>query len=89
VGELARAFGDRVAVDPPSGGMALWAKVDLRPPEVLAWERRAAEHGVVFIAGERLTFDRRGLPYVRLGFAPLDERELREAVRRLARAFPR
>jgi len=89
VAELGRAFGGRIDVRAPPGGMALWARVDLAPHLVAVWERRAAREGVVFAAGERFVFDGGAVPFARFGFASLDERELREAVRRLARAFPR
>ncbi len=85
---FAASFGDRIEVRPPPGGMALWARVKLPPPKILEWERRALEAGVSFMAGERLAFDRRPIPFARFGFAPLDEAETREAVRRLARCFP-
>jgi len=86
---LQAAFGDRVEVSPPPGGMALWVRVHLAASKVVEWEARALEHGVAFVAGERLAFDRRAIPFARIGFAPLDEREAREAVARLAKAFPR
>jgi GntR family transcriptional regulator/MocR family aminotransferase len=44
---------------------------------------------VLFHPGRRFAFDGRARPFLRLGFASLDERELREAVRRLAAALPR
>jgi GntR family transcriptional regulator/MocR family aminotransferase len=84
---LKNAFGDRVEVQPPAGGMALWVRVRLPPPKIVAWEKRAVEQGVAFVAGERLAFDGRPIPFARIGFAPLDETEVREAVARLARAF--
>ena len=86
---LTSALGDRVEVTVPSGGMALWVRVRLPPARVVTWEQRAFEEGVAFVAGERLAFDRRPIPFARFGFAPLDADEAREAVRRLARAFPR
>jgi GntR family transcriptional regulator / MocR family aminotransferase len=86
---LESALGDRVEVTRPSGGMALWVRVRLAPSKVVAWEERALAQGVAFVAGERLTFDRRPIPFARIGFAPLDDDEAREAVARLARAFPR
>jgi GntR family transcriptional regulator/MocR family aminotransferase len=86
---LEGALGDRVEVTRPSGGMALWVRVRLAPSKVVAWEERALAQGVAFVAGERLTFDRRPIPFARIGFAPLDDDEAREAVARLARAFPR
>ncbi len=86
--ELARTFGDRIEARAPNGGMALWARVHLRASEVLAWEKRALEEGVAFSAGERFAFDGEPIPFARFGFALLDDGEIREAVKRLARAFP-
>jgi GntR family transcriptional regulator/MocR family aminotransferase len=86
---LRSALGGRIDVTPPPGGMALWVRVRLAPSKVVAWEQRALGHGVAFVAGERLAFDRRPIPFARIGFAPHDEGEAREAVARLARAFPR
>jgi GntR family transcriptional regulator/MocR family aminotransferase len=86
---LQSALGDRVEITRPSGGMALWVRVRLPPSKVVTWEERALGQGVAFVAGERLAFDHRPIPFARIGFAPLDEREASEAVARLARAFPR
>jgi GntR family transcriptional regulator/MocR family aminotransferase len=85
---LGRTFGERLDVLVPPGGTALWARVRLPPAAVAAWERRALAQGVAFMAGGRFSFHGRGLPFARLGFASLDSHELREAVRRLGRAFP-
>jgi GntR family transcriptional regulator / MocR family aminotransferase len=84
---LKTTFGDRVEVTPPRGGMALWVRVRLAPSKVVEWEKRALAQGVAFVAGERLAFDGRPIPFARMGFAPLDEDEMREAVARLARAL--
>ena len=89
VEQLRRALGDEIEVTPPGGGMALWVRVRLAPSRVVAWEERALAHGVAFVAGERLAFDGRPVPFARIGFAPLDDDEAREAVARLARSFPR
>lgn len=53
------------------------------------WTRRAREEGVIVQVGTQFAFDGRSLPYLRLGFARHDPRELLDAVRRLARARPR
>jgi len=86
---LGRTFGGAVEARAPSGGIALWARVHLPSAQIVLWERRALQQGVAFVAGERFSFRGRPTPFARFGFAPLDERELVEAVRRLARAFPR
>jgi GntR family transcriptional regulator/MocR family aminotransferase len=81
-------LGAAVEVTPPLGGIALWARVQ---PELDAdaWAERALAHGVEIYPARRYAFDGRARPFLRLGFAALDERELREAVRRLAAARPR
>lgn len=71
----------------PAGGMALWARVAGGIP-VAAWLDAGRRHGVLFQPGQRFAFDARPIPYVRLGFACLNEAEQREAVRRLRRALP-
>jgi GntR family transcriptional regulator/MocR family aminotransferase len=86
---LTTVLGDRIQVTTPPGGMALWIRVHLPPAKVVTWEQRALEQGVAFMAGQRLAFDGKPIPFARLGFAPLDDSEAREAVKRLARAFPR
>jgi GntR family transcriptional regulator/MocR family aminotransferase len=52
-----------------------------------AWAERALVRGVAVQEGRRFSFDGGPLPFLRLGFGRLDERELREAVRRLAAAL--
>lgn len=72
----------------PSGGIAMWVRVT---PEidVDAWVERAAERGVVVHPSRRYAFDSRSRPFLRLCFASVNEREIREAVTRLAAARPR
>lgn len=80
---LRAQLGDAVDFTIPGGGMALWlsARADV---SIAAWEREAAAHGVQFQPGRRFAFDGRERQQLRLGFAGLDERKLREAARRLA-----
>jgi GntR family transcriptional regulator/MocR family aminotransferase len=77
-----------VAFDLPAGGMSLWLAVD-PAIEVENWGARAREAGVGLYTGRRFDFQGRPRPNLRLGFSTLDERELEEAVRRLARVLPR
>jgi GntR family transcriptional regulator/MocR family aminotransferase len=79
-------LGGVLAFAAPSGGMALWARVD-DAVDVDAWAARALARGVAFYPGRRFAFDGRRRPYVRLGFAALSEDELREAVQRMAAAL--
>ncbi len=79
-------LGEAVEFTVPAGGMALWlrARAEL---SVAAWEREAASHGVHFQPGRNFAFDGRSTPYLRAGFAGLDERKLKEAARRMGAAL--
>ena len=82
---LRQTFGDRLGVDVPDGGVALWVRAaDL---DVSAWVAAALRHKVAFQSAEHFDFHSRPLPAARLGFACLDRAELREAVRRLRTAL--
>ena len=82
---LRAAFGEAITVDPPPGGMALWCRVG---EGAAAWARAARSHGVGVQPGQDFSFEGEDLPFLRLGFACLDEGEIREAVARLARPRP-
>jgi GntR family transcriptional regulator/MocR family aminotransferase len=86
-GSLERTFGDGVEFTLAAGGMALWVRLRMAV-DVEAWARRSLRHGVSWYTGRRYAFDGRPRPFARMSFAWLDERELREAVRRLAAARP-
>lgn len=79
---LRETFGDTLRFELPRGGMALWAHAP--GTDVDAWAARAFERGAVFQTAKRFAFDRRSRPWLRLGFAALNEDELRKAVRILA-----
>ncbi len=59
--------------------MALWARV-ADGIDVEAWLSRSLAAGVAFQTARRFDFEDRALPFVRLGFAAHDERELEAAV---------
>jgi GntR family transcriptional regulator/MocR family aminotransferase len=84
---LKRTFGDGIEFTLAGGGMALWVWLRV-PVDIELWARRSLEHGVSWYTGRRYAFDGRPAPYARLSFAWLNERELREAVRRMAAARP-
>lgn len=73
-------------VAPPAGGMAVWARAPGLDTD--AWAVAGAARGVAFQPGRRFAFGDEPLPHLRLGFAACDERELDEAVRRMAAALP-
>lgn len=87
VKSLQRTFGDGVEFAIPGGGMALWVRLKMSV-DVEAWARRSLENGVAWHTGRRYAFDGQSRPFARLSFAALNERELPDAVRRMARARP-
>ena len=84
---LRRVFGDGVEFTLPQGGMALWVRMRMSV-DVEAWARRSVRHGVSFYTGQRYAFDGQPKPFARFSFAWLNERELPEAVKRMAAARP-
>ena len=88
VDALHEHLGEHVTFDVPAGGIALWVKAN-KGIEVDAWARSARKQGVVIITGASYTLDGRPMPFLRLGFAPLNSKEIREGVRRMAAALPR
>jgi GntR family transcriptional regulator / MocR family aminotransferase len=79
-------LGGSVSFELPPGGMSLWLKLD-PSLDAEAWAERALRLGVRVDPGRRFDFRGQPLPNLRLGYSALDERELDEAVRRLARAL--
>jgi GntR family transcriptional regulator/MocR family aminotransferase len=86
-GLLSRHLGSALSFQVPAGGTALWAQAE-RGIDVERWRERASAAGVVVESGASFAFCGEPAPFLRLGFAPCDERELALAVRRLARALP-
>lgn len=82
---LRATFGDRLRFRIPEGGMALW--LEATGVDTAAWARRALKEGIAFRSGGHYTFDGGRMDTLRLGFALHEEAELREAVRRMDRAF--
>ena len=58
------------------------------PIDLDEWARRSVERGVSWYTGRRYAFDGQQKPFARLSFAWLNERELPEAVKRMAAARP-
>jgi DNA-binding transcriptional MocR family regulator len=57
--------------------------------DVGAWAERALAAGVAFQPGQQFALTVRAPHHARLGFAACTERELVEAVRRMAATYPR
>lgn len=75
-----------VRVTPADGGLGIWGTAD--GIDVDEWAQRALCYGVAFNAGRRYAFFGESIPCLRLSFAPLSERQIHEATRRMARALP-
>ena len=84
---LRRVFGDEIEFTLAAGGMALWVRFRM-PIDLDEWARRSVERGVSWYTGRRYAFDGQQKPFARLSFAWLNERELPEAVKRMAAARP-
>ncbi|MFO0568753.1 MAG: PLP-dependent aminotransferase family protein [Polyangiaceae bacterium] len=80
-----RALGHALSFELASGGLAIWGRV--KGVDAERWARAALSLGVLVSPGRRYAFDGRPLRALRLGFANLDDRRLREAVRRLSLAL--
>jgi GntR family transcriptional regulator / MocR family aminotransferase len=83
---LAEAFDERVTFTLPDGGLAVWLRfdpsVDLQQLAVLARIQR-----VQFMPSAAFSTNDKTVHGLRLGFASLDEAELRRAVQRLDAAY--
>ena len=84
---IEKELGDALSFRLPNGGTALWAKV---APQVSPdlWAARASDAGLVLQPARLFAIDGKARPFLRLGFAQHDERETREAVRRLVQTRP-
>ncbi len=84
---LLRELGDRIQVDAPQGGLALWVRVheDL---DVDAWAARALAQGVAFQPGRQFAFEGGPVQGFRMGFANYAEPELEEVALRMRLALP-
>jgi GntR family transcriptional regulator / MocR family aminotransferase len=85
---LRKVFGSTVEFALAPGGMALWVRFGLAV-DFDVWARRSIEQGVSWYTGRRYAFDGEPTPFARFSFAWLNERELPEAVKRMAAAVPK
>jgi GntR family transcriptional regulator / MocR family aminotransferase len=88
VDALRQYLGSALRFRVPEGGMGLWARVD-DSIDLPTWVHEGAKEGVQFFSAGRYDFQQREQPHIRLGFSYLDEKEIDEAVQRMARALPR
>jgi GntR family transcriptional regulator/MocR family aminotransferase len=85
---LRRELGGVLDLTVPPGGMALWCRVS-EEVDLDGWAERSAAAGVPFEVGKHFSFDGTPVSALRVGFAAEAEKDLREAVRRMAAALPR
>ncbi|NVZ24391.1 PLP-dependent aminotransferase family protein [Pseudomonas gingeri] len=82
---LAAAFGERIAIRKPEGGLALWVGFD-KSLDVDRLVVDALEHNLVVRSGRLFSPMDQPENALRLGFASLDQDEIHRAVQRLAQA---
>jgi GntR family transcriptional regulator/MocR family aminotransferase len=88
VDALRTQLADQLSFDVPAGGIALWVKAR-KGLDVDVWARASTERGAIFVTAASYTLDGRAQPFIRLGFASLNGKELEEGVRRMVSALPR
>ncbi len=82
---LQAAFGERIQVREPEGGLALWVRFD-DTIDVDQTVNAALDHGLVVRSGRQFSPMDQAENALRLGFASLNQQEIREATLRLAKA---
>lgn len=82
---LRRHLGRALDFEVPRAGLALWAHAP--GVDVEAWAAEGRRRGVRFFTGRPYQPSGRASPYLRLGFANLDAKELTEAVKRMTAAL--
>lgn len=82
---LHAAFGERISVREPEGGLALWVRFDDQI-NVDQMVTTAVDHGLVVRSGRQFSPLDQPENALRLGFASLNQDEIREATLRLANA---
>lgn len=88
VGELRRQLEDRLTFDIPAGGIGLWVRA-AEGIDIDVWADQARKAGAMMITARHFAVDTKPSPFARLGFASLDQTELKEGVRRLAASLHR
>ena len=83
---LDQAFGARIQVREPEGGLALWVRFE-EEIDVDKLANAALDHGVVVRSGRQFSPNDQPVNALRLGFASLDRDEIQQATQRLAQAM--
>ncbi|MCK3828570.1 MULTISPECIES: PLP-dependent aminotransferase family protein [unclassified Pseudomonas] len=83
---LDQAFGERIQIREPEGGLALWVRFE-DSLDVDRLVHTALEHGLVVRSGRQFSPSDQAENALRLGFASLDRDEIHHATQRLAQAM--
>lgn len=83
---LRQELGQQVDFDPPKGGLAYWLRFR-QPVDMEALARHALEEKVKFSQGSEYSPDKSDVQAVRLGFANLNQTELKSGLKRFKRAL--
>jgi len=82
-------LGGILSFELPTGGTAIWARVASDVP-VDAWATRALDEAALILQPARqFAFDGKSRSFLRVGFAQHDEREAKEAIRRMVSVLPK
>ncbi len=84
-GLLKSLFGNRIEFTIPDGGLAFW--VNFRDTDLDRLAAAAARHGVTILPASAFTTTPRPVQAARLGFASMDQSELKKATQRLRAAL--
>ena len=83
---LESRFSGALSFHVPHGGTAIWARA-ASDISVDAWATEAAHLDLTIQPGRQFAFDGKTRPFLRIGFAQHEEREAREALRRMELAL--
>lgn len=83
---LEALFGARMTLTIPSGGLALWPRIEGTEAWWSTFEKASREAGIRVDLGSAFTLHRTHLAHLRVGFAWLDSNEAKRALQALARA---
>jgi GntR family transcriptional regulator/MocR family aminotransferase len=85
VERLRAQLGSWLSFEPPSGGIALWARVAPQL-DILRFAEEALARGVVFQPGDLFSFGQKPTHHLRIGYGGLTEKEMADAIGRLRKA---
>ncbi|WP_197432986.1 hypothetical protein [Janthinobacterium sp. B9-8] len=83
--EVKALMGESVSFDLPSGGLALWLKINL-PLDMQRLQSDASRQGVKVLLGS-FAADGQAIQALRLGYGSLEPEEIKLGIQRLARAM--